>query len=233
PKMCATWEMLLSKRSLAQLTSLTLTDPPPGSVRALLGADRLPELRQLTLRGLPNLDEFQELLDSPLLGRLQALRIDLAYEKEQQGPEVVRRLCTAWHTPSLRRLGLLWSLSPEEARLLATAPPPPALTEFEVGVFRLKAEGMAALAGSPLLRQLRRLVLCNSSSQDVPGLEALAESPHVGPVLRVDIRNGHVPREAIPAVRHRFGGRFAVSGRMLPRTISLGGWHKLLGDGED
>jgi hypothetical protein len=50
-----------------------------------------------------------------------------------------------------------------------------------------------------------------------------AGSPHVGPLLRVDIQNGHVPREAVPAVRRRFGGRFAVGGRMLPRMISLGG----------
>jgi uncharacterized protein (TIGR02996 family) len=231
--MAAEWETILNRRWLAWLTSLTLTSQPPGSLRALLGADRLPQLRRLTLHGLPNLVEFQELLNSPLLGRLHALRINLAYEEESQGPEVIRRLCAAWHLPSLRRLGLLWSLSPETVRLLAAAPPPPALTELEVGVFRFKAEGMAVLAGSPLLRQLRRLELRNSSSQAVPGLEALAESPHVGPLLRVDIRNGHVPAEAVPAVRRRFGGRFAVSGRMLPRTISLGGWHDLLGDGED
>jgi hypothetical protein len=116
---------------------------------------------------------------------------------------------------------------------LADAPPPPALTELELGAFRLKAEGMAALARSPLLRQLRQLVLTNSSSQAVPGLEALADSPQVGPLLRVDIRNGHVPPEVVPALRRRFGGRFAVAGRMWPRTISIGGWHRLIGDGED
>jgi hypothetical protein len=70
----------------------------------------------------------------------------------------------------------------------------------------MQAEGMAALAGWPVLGQLRRLVLSNASSQAVPNLEALADSPHVGPLLRVDIHNGHVPREAVPAVRRRFGG---------------------------
>lgn len=92
---------------------------------------------------------------------------------------------------------------------------------------------MAALAGSPLLRQLRHLVLSNSSSQEVPGLEALAESPQVGSLLRVDIQNGHVPRVVVPTLRRRFGIRFAVGGRIWPRTISLGGWHRLLSDGED
>ena len=67
----------------------------------------------------------------------------------------------------------------------------------------------------------------------MPGLEALAASPHVGPLLRVDINNGHVPPEAVPAVRRRFGARFAVGGRLWPRTISLCGWHRLVGDGED
>jgi hypothetical protein len=162
------------------------------------------------------------------------LRIDLAFETaKQQGPEVLRRLFAVWNTPALRRLGLLWSLSAEEVLLLAGTPVPPVLTELTLGAFRMKAEGMTALAGSPLLRQLRRLVLSNSSSQEVPGLEALADSPQVGSLLRVDIQNGHVPREVVPAIRRRFGIRFAVGGRMWPRTISLGGWHRLLGDGED
>ncbi len=235
PRMASTWEALLTRGLLANLTALSLTDPPPGSVRALLQPGGLPELRRLTLHGLPDLEEFQALLDSPLLGRLQEMRLSLSYESEKKhGSEVIRRLCAVWHTPALRRLGLLWSLSVETVRLLVTAPPPPpTLTELELGVFRLKEEGMAVLASSPLLRQLHRLVLVNSSAQAVPGLEALAESPHVGPLLRVDIHNGHVPREAVSAVRRQFGGRIAVSGRSWPRMISLGGWGELLGDGED
>jgi hypothetical protein len=234
PDMSADWETLLSTRLLASLTTLSLTDPPPGSLRSLLEPGRLPELRRLTLRGLPDLDDFQALLDNPLLGRLHDLRIDLSFETaEQQGLEVLRRLLAVWNTPSLRRLGLLWSLSAEEVRVLAGAPVPPVLTELALGSFRMKAEGMAALAGSPLLRQLRRLVLSNSSSQEVPGLEALADSSQAGSQLRVDIQNGHVPRAVVPALRRRFGIRFAVGGRMYPRTISLGGWHRLLGDGED
>jgi hypothetical protein len=232
--MAATWKKLLARGMLARLTALTLTDPPPGTLQAMLEPGRLPELRRLTLRGLPDLGEFRALLNSPLLGRLHELRIGLHFDKEdQQGGVVIRRLSAVWNTPSLRRLGLLWSLTAEAVRVLAAAPPPPALTELELGSFSMKAEGMAALAGWPALGQLRRLVLSNTSSQTVPGLEALAESPHVGPLLRVDIRNGHVPREVVPAIRRRFGGRFAVAGRMEPRTISLGGWHQLTGDGED
>jgi len=97
----------------------------------------------------------------------------------------------------------------------------------------MKAEGMAALAGSSQLRQLRRLVLSNASSQEVPGLEALADSPQVGPLLRVDIHNGNAPRAVLPVLRGRFGGRFANGERKWPWTITLGGWGRLVGDNED
>jgi hypothetical protein len=230
----AAWEMLLARGALTALTALTLTELPRGSLRALLVPGRLPELRRLTLHALPDLEECQALLDSPLLGRLHDLHISLAYPaEEQQGPQVVRRLRAVWNSTALRRLGLLWSLSAETVRLLTEVPPPPRLTELELGVFRMKAEGMAVLAGSQLLGQLRRLTFRNASSQSVPGLEALADSPQVGPLLRVDILNGNVPKEVVPALRRRFGIRFAVCGRMLPRTIHLGGWHKSFGDGED
>lgn len=234
--MAASWVALLARKLLASLTTLTLNNPPPGTLRALLEPGRLPQLRLLNLHGLPDCGELQELLTSPLLGQLHQLRIglDLDMDNEETAEdEVVRRLITVWNTPVLRHLGLLWSLSLDAVRLLAEAPPPPALAELELGVFELKAEGMAVLAGCPLLRQLRRLGLSNASSQAVPGLEALADSPHVGPLLRVDINNGHVPPEALPAIRRRFGGRFAADGRIWPQTILLGGLHRLLGDGED
>jgi hypothetical protein len=228
------WDRLLARKALSRLTALTLTDPPAGSLRALLEPGRLPELRRLILYRLPSLKEFRALLDSPLLGRLHELRIDLGHEQEEpHGVEVVRRLCAVWKTGSLRRLGLLWSLSAEAVRVVAGTTPPPALTELELGSYRMGAQGMAALAGSPLLRQLRNLVFRNSSAGELPGLEVLAESPYVGPLLRVDILNGHVPHAAVPALRRRFGGRFAVAGRVWPQTISLGGWHRLTGDDED
>ena len=67
----------------------------------------------------------------------------------------------------------------------------------------------------------------------MPDAVALKLAPFVRPLLRVDIRNGHVPRDLMPPIRRRFGIRFAVGGRKWPRTISLGGWDRLLGDGED
>ena len=181
-EMVADWDALLAKQALGSLTALKLTDPAPGSLAAMLPPERLPELRRLTLRGVPDLEDFQALLDNPLFGRLHDLRIDLAFETEgQQGPEVLRRLLAVWGTPSLRRLGLLWSLSAQGSPFAGRRPTSPALPELELGAFRMKAEGMTALAGGRLLSQLRRLVFRNSSSQEVPGLEALADSPQCGP----------------------------------------------------
>jgi hypothetical protein len=233
-KIAASWEALLAKGLLARLTELSLFDPPSGALSALLAPGRLPELRELRLFGLPNLKEFQALLGNPLFGRLRALQVSLHFEQEErQGEKVIRRLTAAWNSPALRKLGLTWSLRPDQVRLLTAASGPPALTRLELGSLRMGVEGATALAGWPLLRQLRWLVLTNASSHAVPGLEALADSPHVGPLLRVDIKNGHVPTESVPAIRRRFGSRFAVGGRMLPRVLSVGDWSRILGDGED
>ena len=125
-EMVADWDALLAKQALGSLTALKLTDPAPGSLAAMLPPERLPELRRLTLRGVPDLEDFQALLDNPLFGRLHDLRIDLAFETEgQQGPEVLRRLLAVWGTPSLRRLGLLWSLSAQGSPLAGRRFPPP------------------------------------------------------------------------------------------------------------
>jgi uncharacterized protein (TIGR02996 family) len=235
PNLLAVLEDLLSRNMLNALTSLVLADTPAGSLRALVEPGQLPELRRLTLCSVSDLNDFQALLDSPLLGRLCELKISLSHEREKQlGREVMRRFCAVWNTPALRRLELRWGLSADEIRLLAAAaPPPPALTELGLESMRMGREGMAALADSPLLRQLRRLVFHNSSVHELVGVEKLAESPHVGPLLRVDINNGHVPRATIPALRRRFGIRFAVGGRMWPKTITLGGRNRLSGDDED
>jgi uncharacterized protein (TIGR02996 family) len=233
-KMASGWENILDRGLLTGLTDLILLDLPAGAVRPLLVPGRLPALQRLTLGSVPDLDEFQALLDSPLFRQIHAMRLDLLFRtEEKQGPKVLERLCAAWRVPSLHSLGLRWTLPASQMKQLAAAPLPPGLTELEVDSYRLGEEGMAALAGWPILAQLRRLVLTNSSANAVPGLEALAVSPHVGPLLRVDIENGNAPDEAIPALRKRFGIRFAVAGRMWPRVIHLGGWHQLLGDGAD
>jgi hypothetical protein len=197
--MADAWEALLAKGALAQLTGLTLDDPPPGALRAMLAPGRLPELRRLDLRGLAEVgDEYQAPLDSPLFRQLHRLRIRLGRDSEGQGEELIGRLTAAWRLPPLRRLGLTWSLSADQVRLLTAAPPPPLLTDLELGSFRRGVEGAAAVAGWEGLRQIRRLLLSNASSRAVPALEALAESPHAGPLLRVDIANGHVPSGSVP-----------------------------------
>jgi uncharacterized protein (TIGR02996 family) len=202
PETLGPWAELAGRGTLGRLTGLTLSDVLPGAVRVLLGPDRFGELRDLTLYGVPDVQEFQALLDSPLFARLHGLRIGLRYgDEEKAAPELLRRLTAAWGGAALRRVELAWSLHREQVGILTAASPPPVLVALEVGVLHLKAEGMAELAAWPGLGQVRRLVLANASSNTVPGLAALADSPHVGPLLRVDIRNGHAPPEAAPPVR--------------------------------
>ena len=93
-----------------------------------------------------------------------------------------------------------------------------------LGSFRLGAEGMRTLASWPLLQRLRFLELHNSSSHQVPGLEALASSPNLGGLLRLDIHNGHPAPEGRKALRERMGGRFSPVGRRNPRTLYIGGF---------
>jgi hypothetical protein len=88
--------------------------------------------------------------------------------------------------------------------------------------FRLGEEGAQALAGWPLLGQLRHLTLRNSSAQELPGLVALADSPHPGPLLRVDLPNGSVPAAVRVRLQKRLGGRWAGAGRRLPRVVPVG-----------
>jgi hypothetical protein len=142
---------------------------------------------------------------------------------------LLQRLTQSAATAVLRHLGLHWSLTPDQVRVL-TAGAWPQLTSLQIGSFRLGRAGGQALAAWPLLRQLRSLTLQNSSFQDVTCLETLADSPHLGPLLRVDVHNGSVAPGVRPTLRRRMGGRFSATGRKLPRVVSIGGWGRLSGD---
>ncbi len=228
PSAASAWEGLLARGTLSQLTQLVVSNLPPTSLQAMLPPDRLPQLCCLRLYGLPlDVAECRDFLASPLMSRLQQLA--LAPREDEQGQELLQRLGPA-AAPALQRLDLNWSLSPEQAQILVAQGAWPQLTYLQVGCFRLGATGMQALASWPLLRQLRFLALQNASFQHIPGLQALAASPHLGPLLRVDLHNGSAAKEVRQALRQRLGGRFSASGRLLPRVVIVGDWGKLLGD---
>jgi uncharacterized protein (TIGR02996 family) len=223
------WETLLARGTLSQLTELTVIDLPPTSLQTMLAPGRLPQLCTLRLYGLPpDLEEVQSFLQSPLSGQLQDLR--LAPRHEEQGQELLLRLTRSSATAKLQHLDLSWKLTPEEVRLLTAEATWPELTSLIIGSFRLGTAGAQMLAASPLLGQLRFLTLSNSSFQEVPGLEALASSPHLGPLLRVDVKNGSVAPSTRALLRQRLGGRFSAGGRKWPRVVTFGGWGRLLGE---
>jgi uncharacterized protein (TIGR02996 family) len=223
------WEALLAKGSLSQLTDLTLIDPPSTSLRAMLPAGRLPQLDTLKLFGLPpHAAECRRFLGSPLAKQLR--RLDLFSHDDEQKPELLKRLLRSAAKVQLQHLGLDWSLTPAQVQLLAGEGTWPQLTSLMIGSLRLGKAGMEALAAWPLLGQLRELVLQNSSSLDLPGLDVLAHSPHLGPLLRIDIHNGSVAPDVRKALRQRMGGRFSAWRRKYPRVLNIGSWGSLLGD---
>jgi uncharacterized protein (TIGR02996 family) len=230
-EMVPLWQELLGKGTLAALQNLRLLAPPAEAIRALVEPGRLPKLRVLDLSGLLTVgDELQELFDSPLFKQLRCFRVWLDHDMKKHGPEVLDRLLSAWRTSGLQQVGLTWSLSVAQLRQLVASPPPPRLVEFDLEVHGLPVEGMHVLASWPALRQLRRLRLTCSSASTIAGLEALADSPHAGELLRIDLRNANVAREAIPALRQRFGLRFAVGGRSWPQRVNADDWSKIRGD---
>ena len=75
-----------------------------------------------------------------------------------------------------------------------------------------------------------RVAFLGNAPWAVPSLEALAESPHAGPLLRVDIHNGGIEQEALEPLKARFGGRFSSRGRQTARVATMGNMGRLVGD---
>jgi uncharacterized protein (TIGR02996 family) len=225
----AAWEALLARGTLAELTTLIAYQMPPTSLQALLPPGRLPNLRTLHLDGLPpDPAETQSFLDSELARQLQHL--DLSPHEEKHGLELLRGLTRSPATAGLQHLGLHWPMTPEQARVLTESGDWPRLTSLYLDPFRLDTAGAQALADWPLLGHLRHLTLRNSSAQELPGLVALADSPHPGPLLRVDLHNGSVPADVRARLQKHLGGRWAGAGRRLPRVVPVGRGARLTGE---
>jgi hypothetical protein len=232
PRAAAAWEALLAKGSLSQLTHLSVSDLPSSGLQALLPPGRLPLLGSLKLYGFPTKKaEIQGLFASPLLRQLQ--RLVLATVQEKAGPAVLRGLTRSGATAAVRDLGLNWKFTADQVRTLTATRDWPQLTALQLGVLRLEREGWQALAAWPVLGQLRGLTLQNGSFGEVAGVELLVDSPHLGPLLRVDIHNGTVGQAARTLLRQGMGGRFSDTGRKLPRVLSLGGWGRLFEEDDD
>jgi uncharacterized protein (TIGR02996 family) len=223
------WEALLARGSLGNVTHLRLHDVSAAALESLSAPGRLPQLRKLTVNGLPaDAPATGKFLDSPLVRQLHELSLYTC--QEERGEEILKVLLPTSAESPLQQLELCWSLHPRQVEILTAGAKWPLLDSLLIGTFRAGVQGIRRLAAWPLLRQLRSLTLQNSSSSEVPGVEAFAQSEQAGPLLRVDLRNAHVSKEAQPLLRQRFGLRFAPSGRQEPRVISVGGWARLRGD---
>lgn len=217
------WRDLVGRGHLDRIGTLHLHGVCAGGLRPLLEPGRLPALHDLML-GLPDdLAEFQEFLASALFRRLRTFRLWISHDHGNKDiPAVLRMLLAAWDTPRLRSLALDWSLTPEHVALLTACRPPAGLTKLEIGSMRMGVAGAAAVAAWPGLRQLHKLRFHHSSHGTIEGLEALATAPHVGPLLRIDVQNASIAKEAHQPLRERFGLRVAIGYRRLPRTMVMG-----------
>jgi uncharacterized protein (TIGR02996 family) len=104
-----------------------------------------------------------------------------------------------WQT--LRSLRLLGEgFGDDEAQALAEAPPAPALRALSLSTHRMSSRGVAAIAGSPLLRTVTELDLgCGSGIGD-EGATLLAASPHLGRLLSLSLPVARLGTKGVEAI---------------------------------
>jgi uncharacterized protein (TIGR02996 family) len=230
-KTASSWQRLVQQGSFQELTQLTLGDLPRDILGSFVDSEQLPRLRKLRLVGVEaDEEQWHQFLTGPLVRQLE--QMTLIPMSEQPTEAILKSLVSVANTLLLHRLDLSWSLTPAQVQLLMTAPTWPNLIDLRIGSFALGSEGMRLLAQWPLLQQLRYLTLSNSSHQQLPALEELARSPHVGPLLRIDINNASVDRNTLRTIREHMGYRFSAYGRKLPRVVTMGSPGLLFGDDE-
>jgi uncharacterized protein (TIGR02996 family) len=142
------------------------------------------------------------LLTSPHLGGLRAFVLRLW----GVGDDVIKALTQARRPPALETLDLYdANVSGEAIQALAAWPGAAMLQTLILGVSAL-GEGAAVPLASGHLARLRRLHLTFAGLGDRDA-RALAESPHLGGLLQLDLRHNDFTDEGTGALRRRFGDR--------------------------
>jgi uncharacterized protein (TIGR02996 family) len=229
-------ERLADWPALATVTDLDLSDNAlgPGGAQALAASPHLCGLRQLRLaraaigdRGLIALVESGKLdavrlLDvegnfggagtyigstgAQALARLLSLR-RLNLRDNLLGDAGVRALAESAALASLRRLNVgLNGSSDEGARALARSRHL-RLTELTAYANAFTDDGVAALASSPVLTQVRRLRLGGNRAVGDAAALALARSPYLRRLALLDLPGTAIGPEGRRALRARFGDR--------------------------
>jgi uncharacterized protein (TIGR02996 family) len=203
----------------------------PTGLLQLLRSPHLDRLRELNVvSGGLGREHVECLSNVPLLDRLTRLELFAGKELFSGGVEALLAasqfsaltVLTLWSaevnpaaaavlarsrvSEKLRDLALSDNpLGPEGMAALA-AGTWPALANLTLVLNNMRDGGAAALAGSPLLRQLRTLCLMDNHITDF-GAMALADSPHWVGGTRIDLRRNPISRRVRNALTVRLGDR--------------------------
>jgi uncharacterized protein (TIGR02996 family) len=191
-----------------KLTKLVRLDLPHNSfgaagLAALVESPNLAALTDLRLANARTGDEAVVRLASlPGLSRLRVL--DLT--NNRPGAKGVAALAASPHVRRLARLNLSFNaLGDEGVAALLAAPWLSSLRELDLGWNDLSDAGLRALANCPALSRLRLLRLLGNPRITAAGSTALAESPHLGRLLRLGVSGRGINRAGRDRLRERFG----------------------------
>jgi hypothetical protein len=200
-------ETLAAGELVGQLTSLSITQNRHGDVAAI-ALLRSPYLHRLESLNLWNTRFTSAGIEA--LACASGLRslTDLGLS-EESGPTVppsaVRALAQSAHLGKLQKLSFqCCQLGDEGAVELAHARW--RLQRLNLTQCGIGDVGMRALADSPVLTEMKSLVLVHNRIRD-EGALALAESPYLTHLENLELRENRISKEARRAIRSRFGRR--------------------------
>jgi uncharacterized protein (TIGR02996 family) len=182
---------------LFQVTPLERADLElPGNAETILDCPLLEKLVELGLEGLKPPD-FALLADSPRLGNLRCLRLRTGYEARLGD---LLPLAGSPHLTQLTELELeqaYGSDASEQELAVLAATQLARVTSLRLR--RLWVNGARTLAACPAPARLRNLNLCNSGLSDEP-FSILAGSPLVRELRRLDLSYNHLTASGVEAL---------------------------------
>jgi uncharacterized protein (TIGR02996 family) len=193
---------------LRRLTSLNLRDNPDitlAGLRDLVSSPGVAVLEDLDLSGNRLRDAGLDVLaQSGAFQRLRSLRL---HYNQISDAGIKSLVCARW-LPGVERLWLeVNDFGDAGVRMLADCPALAGCRELILwgNRQRISDAGAAALAGSPHLRNLRRLNLRDNRIGD-EGVRALLASPHLAGLTELKLTTEHLGAAVVEELNRRFGG---------------------------
>jgi hypothetical protein len=193
------------------LQSLSLRGGSGQGLVALLGSPLPPRLTELALgnaMGSLGAEGARSLATSPQLGQLATLRLC----GHHVGAEGVEVLLTSPQLTSLTRLDLRNNkLRAKDLCAVSPSPHRMSLADLDLGGNPIGNRGCQALADWACLGPLTKLGLADCEIKDA-GAIALANSPHLAHIDRIELMSNPIGAEGLRELRTRFGERAVLDG---------------------